>query len=310
MGLFVSLYARQQEISKEAWARVFDESLELLKNYPLPLIGRKSEDTKWGKRLMFSPVGFRKDDKFGEYWRVEGDSLSGRHAESFILQRHFSDSEKLSPQNNDASLSILWQDAENINYFDGDGRTIFHEKTQGYPFHYAMLGVGMLFESRFPRKALVLGDVTVDQAEMVKNWSCTFLKEPLKLPIIMDEVRLWEQLIQDYEGNNSLAMQRFFTLYRGTFSCMEAFVRLGLGEEALEDFLSKELSNAPSLCTKRVFKMVKPLMESLGLSKTMGMLQRINEGFPQGEKFDYTSFAETLASKFITIAPAPPWPQF
>ena len=301
MGLFVSLYARQQEIGEEAWTRVFDESLELLKNYPLPLIGLKGEETKWGKRLMFSPVGFRKDDKFGEYWRVEGDSLSGRRAESFILQRHFTDDEKFSPKKYNSSRSILWQDAKDINYFDGDGRTIFHEKTQGYPFHYAMLAVGMLFESRFPRKALVLGDVTVDQVEMVKNWSSTFLKEPLKLPIIMDEVRLWEQLIQDYESDESSAMQRFSTLYHGAFSSMEAFVRVGLGEEALEAFLSNELSNASSLGTTRAFNMVKPLIETLGLSKTMGMLERINKRHPKQEKFDFANFAESLASKFITF---------
>lgn len=300
MGLYIYLYARQQEIGEEAWAQVFDESLELLKCYPLPLIGLKGAETKWGKRLMFSPVEFRKDDHFGEYWRVEGDSLSGRRAESFILQRQFSDDEKRRPNKYNHSRSILWQDINTIDHSDVDGRTIFQEKTQGYPFHCAMLAVGMLFESRFPGKVLVQGDVTVGQAKMVKKWADGLLKEPLAMPIIMDEVRLWEQLMQDYKGDYSLVMERFSTLYRGVCTSMEAFVRMGVDDERLEALLSEQLSG-DVLGTIYAAHRVDPLIDTMGLPKLLGMLHRISEKRPKEKRFNFTDFAESLATKYITF---------
>lgn len=42
---------------------------------------------------------------------------------------------------------------------------VFGDKTQGYPYHFAVLAAAMLIEERFPRDAMVWGDIDDGQAE-------------------------------------------------------------------------------------------------------------------------------------------------
>ena len=51
------------------------------------------------------------------------------------------------------------------------------------PFHYYMLGVGMLAEDRFPSAAFVSGDIDRFQAEKARDKIRAILKRDVNLPL-------------------------------------------------------------------------------------------------------------------------------
>ncbi|MFZ2959240.1 MAG: hypothetical protein WA705_20325, partial [Candidatus Ozemobacteraceae bacterium] len=300
MGLFVFLYVQPEQIPARKWRQTFDESLELLQNYPIPLVGLAWEETKHGKRPMFSPVRLRKDKENGGYWRVEGDAMSGEHGETFSLTRGLCD--KSTKVENSDLRDVIWIDKENLDCNSGNGKVIFDSKTQEYPYHYAMLAVGMLVESRFPGRAFVTGDITLEQAQHVINWANGVLKTPLSLPVIMDEERLWGRLIKAYDGDMDSVVNRFSTLYRGACSDLEALVKCRVAPEFLERFVEQRLDAFSSLDQIGAMRVVVPLFETLGLDVTLDLLGRINQRRKKGKAFDFPGLAESLASKFITFS--------
>jgi hypothetical protein len=299
MGLFVFLYAQIDKIPAKEWQIAFDESLELLKAYPLPLVGLKWDSTTYGRRAMYAPVDLRDDDKHGQHWRVEGDARSGNHGETFRLKR------KVIAEGTGANDThdVLWQDKEDIDDYRGHGQRILHGKTQGYPFHYAMLAAAMLFESRFPERALVLGDITPEQAESVLDWSQGILKSPLELPIVMNEKRLWSRLTHIYKDDVPSAAKRFSALYRGKLSVIEALYELGMDIPDLENHIESGLNHYKTLSQRGPMRRVINMITALGLRSSIEMLHRIDQRRGKDIKFDFIELAEILVAKYINATP-------
>lgn len=96
--------------------------------------------------------------------------------------------------------------------YDFGGTTVFESKTQGYPYHYAVLAVGMLLESSFPRHALVRGDFTRRQCEQTAEWTASILGRRLPLPVLVDKPRLWSRLLEAFPD---LAIESIIRRFRG-----------------------------------------------------------------------------------------------
>ena len=88
-----------------------------------------------------------------------------------VWQRHI---EEIPTQKTAFRGKDMWQDfwrrplaatPEQLDDSPVHGRDIFGNKTQGEPFHLAVLAVAMVIETRLPRQAFVFGDFDRQQCE-------------------------------------------------------------------------------------------------------------------------------------------------
>lgn len=228
MGLSIYLHVNCHAIDDERWEAAYLTSLQLLEQFPGPLAGRICEDVGRFHRLVVTKNIVRDVDSPEEHWEIDRELGSGRSAEPFVLYRHLEHYRKRferrggnPPETTGDVLrtSVIENDEEPDwpDWYAVGGYRIFNGKTQGYPYHYAVLAVGMLIESFFPRHALVRGDITRRQAEQTAEWATGVLGRPLPLPLIVDGPRLWKRVIEGFPGSRPLdaAVQRFRALLVG-----------------------------------------------------------------------------------------------
>ncbi len=87
MGLFINLNVNPQHIEPQQWEATYDESLLLLKRFPLPLMRFTSEEVLGQKRRVFTSSIVQGESTADEHWQICGDMISYRYAESFRLYR-------------------------------------------------------------------------------------------------------------------------------------------------------------------------------------------------------------------------------
>ncbi len=208
MGLFVNLYVNHHSIPDESWEKTYQESLLLLEKFPIPLMRLQREEIRGQKRNVFTTHLIKEENTSDEHWEIDGDLLSYQQAESFRLRRHF-----FKKNSEYDHKHILWAEEDGLEYTNGNGINLFGNKTQGYPYHLAILSVGILFENRFPHNIFVIGDIDRTQAESVIAWMNTILTTPVIMPICLDGPRLYAQLNALYD-ESALAIRRFKTLSR------------------------------------------------------------------------------------------------
>ncbi|KPA19155.1 hypothetical protein MHK_000639 [Candidatus Magnetomorum sp. HK-1] len=194
MGVYIQLKTLNQYIPKNEWSALFDESLQLLKSKNI--MGLRSDVIQYEgqpevKRSYYSRnIEMEIDDPAKHHWDVVGDIDSLLTAESFFMYRNPSNIE--SNQEPDDNIDIIQALIEEVDSDDyGDYNTIFNSKTQGYPYHYILLAVGMLVEDRFPKYAIVSGDIDRYQAIEAQKIIKDILKKDVALPVVTE----WERLI-------------------------------------------------------------------------------------------------------------------
>jgi hypothetical protein len=214
---------------------------------------------------------------------------------------------------------VLWAEAGDLlDDFRGNGRELWDSKTQGCPYHLAMLAVGMLVESRSPRAAYVIGDIARDQAEQVKLWADALLEEPLELPVCVDPDRLYRRLFDLY-GEEWLTIRRFSTLFRGSSSELWAAIVRHADRPAVRRWLAEGLGSVDLLRSGRAADAAFRYLEATG--DVAGLIETVREiawsRDRERETHSLETLLETLCSRSITIPPeergvAPverlPWP--
>jgi len=118
-----------------------------------------------------------------EGWKVEGDARTLRTAETFELSRR-----QPHARVGDPEQDILHLLAEQC------APDAFFAKTQGEPYHVAMLAVAMLFETRFPGAAIATGDLDEASAGKAAEWVDSVLGTKLMPPVLLDSDRIRERL--------------------------------------------------------------------------------------------------------------------
>ena len=145
------------------------------------------------------------------------------------------------------------------------GTLLFGNKSQGYPYHYCMLAIGMLLECSFPKQAVVHGDINRAQAEQTLAWAEAVLRRPLTLPIVTDAPRLWPRLLSAYDGDHALAVGRFLELFSDVEdSRWDAVLRLEPGPDAtvLREVFRAELGHYQRLNQRGALELVKALYQA------------------------------------------------
>ncbi|WP_251552390.1 hypothetical protein [Neobacillus muris] len=169
IGTYISLSILPNNILQSEWEKVYEESLELVKAFAFAHV---EEREYWGFRVLVYAQAHEKL-KPEKHWAIVGDLRSKQYAETFKLYR---DLNKYKVRKVDIVASdILFQEDQQVWAFDS--------KTQGYQYHLYILAIAMLIESRFPKSAIVSGDIDFEQCIKSKEWANQHLSQPVDLPI-------------------------------------------------------------------------------------------------------------------------------
>jgi hypothetical protein len=223
MGIFIRLNFDPRGVKKSAWRKAYSESLKLLNAYEFCNIVNDTEtfsDCKW---IYARRAGECKlyDGQTG--WRVCGDLPTLNNAESFFLHKDLDYYRKGYKKAAKSSADIYSQFAcENYynaktNHIKLRATRIFHEKTQGYPYHLYILAIALLIENRFPRKAAVFGDVTLGQMRKAIEWANTVLTDKLELPDRCYDKKLLNRIKPDFP-DECTCLNAFFILSLNDYS--------------------------------------------------------------------------------------------
>jgi hypothetical protein len=169
LGTYISLSILPKNISNSDWEDVYEESLKLVKSFPFAHV---EEREYWGFKV---PVYAHANEKIipERHWAIMGDLHSKQYAETFRL---YKDLEKYKAQQKyRVKRDILLEEEQQVYVFDS--------KTQGYQYHLCILAIAMLIESRFPKNALVSGNIDLEQCIKAKDWADQHLSQPIKLPV-------------------------------------------------------------------------------------------------------------------------------
>nr|VFJ53571.1 MAG: hypothetical protein BECKFM1743A_GA0114220_101168 [Candidatus Kentron sp. FM] len=246
MGLFIHLTINPKDIPPNDWEAAYQESLTLLRAFPVPLMRIAREEIRHTARYTYISDLVWDPGTPNEHWRVVGDAVSGRHAEDFLLFRHKEKQFKTIFGPPDIQGDILWVPPDDAPFYStGNGIDIFGQKTQGYPYHLAVLAVAILLETRFPDQCYLSGDIEPMQVENMCRWVSKTLNTSVVTPICMDAKRLYRRVSTLYE-NPRHVMERFQALFGGCQAeKFEALLRYAGRPVVLKRF-KQELGEYPS----------------------------------------------------------------
>lgn len=187
MGEFIHL-AISKSVTKEEWENVYNDTLDLIKNFPL---AEKRKVTIHGvdmfclaktEERFFSTGWDGREKKLG--WGANGDIETLAVAEKFILLRDLIGENEVEADAGDAMLGACqlylnygWKDERFTHVYREWG-----DKTQGEPYHIYLLAVACLIEARLGTKAFVYGDITWEQCKSAIEIANEFLDEKIEMP--------------------------------------------------------------------------------------------------------------------------------
>ena len=309
MGVRILLFVKGDGIGADVWERVYAESLVLLRNFPAPLMRLAVESVGEEERYSFTSETVRDHDTHEERWVVEGDMTTRIPAEPFELYRYhdrqFPTDDFFAPAGPN-SEDVLWaKPTDEPHDIHGNGRMVWNSKTQGRPYHYAMLAVGMLVESRCPGCAYVTGDIDLSQAEEVRQWATPLLEEPLALPVCVDPDRLYERLSAIYEEEEHV-VSRATGLFLGSDTELHRALIRHAGSATADAWFKERLADFDSLSFVGASELVTSFLEATGdVARLVEIIQEIASArageTDEGAGFSLDGLLHELCSRFITI---------
>nr|VFJ59055.1 MAG: hypothetical protein BECKDK2373B_GA0170837_10802 [Candidatus Kentron sp. DK] len=305
MGLFVHLTINPEGISPGEWEATYLESLTLLRAFPAPLMRIKQEEVGSKSRFSYISDLVWDADTPDEHWRVVGDSASGRHAEDFLLFRHLERQFRTMFGPLDIEGDVLWAPTDRLSYGDGNGINLFGNKTQGYPYHLAILAVAILLETRFPEQCYLSGDIEPVQLGHMCRWVHKTLNTPLITPICFDGQRLYRRISALYEDPRH-AISRFQTLFGGSDEeGFESLLRYAERSAVLDVFI-EELAGYTSLTQYGAIQLVsKFLSATQDLDQLIHIVLQIAQKGDKGDKseeWDLAALLRMLCRHYLTIS--------
>ncbi|MGC4118211.1 MAG: hypothetical protein QM765_27405 [Myxococcales bacterium] len=296
MGIHVILDIDPDGIEASAWNAIYEQSLALLEAWQPRLLGYGTRLVEGVRVPLYARTlrsGVGAPDK--ACWSVSGDRESLRTAECASLYRdlsHYRPRRAKRSQTSDLLLSAARRD-------DGtcEGVRVFGDKTQGHPYHLAVLAAAMLVEERFPLHAMAWGNIDRGQAEKARCLAAPILGRELPLPVRTDPPQLLERLRQAF-GPDELG---------------DAFLRVHLGG-AWPGSVEPVLRELPGASGARPWKrllaghakaseagVVLLLVDWLNAGRDLREACRFACLDPQGPRFEPEAFVRSLARTFVAI---------
>ncbi|MFP4067926.1 MAG: hypothetical protein ACLFS5_10570 [Spirochaetaceae bacterium] len=311
MGVHILLFVNGDRIGSDIWERVYAESLVLLRAFPAPLMRLAVENIDEERRYTFTSEIVRDRGTREERWIVDGDMKSRTPAEPFELYR-FHDrqfpTDDFFATAGPNSEDVLWaKPTDEPHDIHANGCMVWNSKTQGRPYHYAMLAVGMLVESRCPGCAYVTGDIDLSQAEEVRQWVNPLLEEPLALPICVDPDRLYNRLSEIYEKEEHV-VSRATGLFLGSDTELHRALTRHAGRATADAWFKQRLADFDSLSHVGASELLTSFLEATGdVARLVEVMQEIASAparvTDEGAGFSLDGLLHELCSRFITIPP-------
>lgn len=297
MGVHVILDIDPRGIDEPAWTAVYDETLALLEAWQPRLLG-------WGWRsiegiqvpMYLRSIRSNEADPRKAAWSVVGDRESLQTAESLSLYRDLGHYTERRIQG--ATDDIVIAAAAPAKVDTGGPVQVFGDKTQGCPYHFAVLAAAMLVEERFPRQAMVWGDIDRGQAEEARRMAAPILGRELPLPVRVDAARLLERLRARYDADALPgAFERVFL--GEADERHEAVLRAFPGEKGAQQWLHALAGHkAPSSLGG-----IRLVIAWLNAGRDLREACRLACLAPEGPRFSPEAFVDALASTWVAIPP-------
>lgn len=294
MGIHVHLSINPRDISASDWESTFAETLSLLSAWQPALLALNHRELYGVKLPVYTRSLLRNEGTAKECWRVVGDRQSMRMGETHELARHLKRyGEGVETPGGDL---VAWAASPEREYTDGPA-TVLSNKTQGYPYHLALLAAAMLVEERFPLAAMVSGNITRAQAEVAQRLAAPLLGRELPLPVRVDAPQLAERLSRVYTGGElPAAFQRVFV--GAPYDSIEATLRQFPGEAASKAWL-RDLAafRADQHGATRL------LVAWLNSGRSIADAARWACNHPEGPGYSQEDFARLIGSAWTLLSP-------
>ena len=248
MGIFIHMNI-SKSVTKREWKNVYEETLQLVKNFPLA--ERRKVTCKGIETICLVPTVEREQtygwnkEKTRKGWFADGDYETMHTAEEYSLYRELVQEDEFDIDAGDALLGAL---PAYLNYDWDDPRcshtySIWGAKTQGEPYHMYLLAIACLIEARLGEKAFVYGDITKGQCKKAVELANKHLKKPIDVPDRCDMERFYRR-ISKLQMSEKEQLNIFNTLYLGTKDGEYGeYVRSRYSEEACEEYWKGVFAN-------------------------------------------------------------------
>lgn len=248
MGIFIRL-SISKSVTKEEWKKVYEETLQLIKNFPFAerrkikihdidticLIRTEEQEDRDEWNPNKTKIG----------WNTIGDYDNMHVAENYYLPRDIVEDNKVEPDAGDAMLQAI---SVYINFDLEDERfhhtyNIWGNKTQGEPYHIYLLAVAALIEARLGTKAFTYGDITRGQFKKAVEIANKYLNEPIDIPDRCDMERLLIR-IKKLPLSPVDQLTVFETFFLGTQDVgVGAYVRQMFDDDVIDEYWKHKFKN-------------------------------------------------------------------
>ena len=241
MGICIHI-GISKSVKKEEWKKVYEESLQLVKAFPLA--EKRNVICKGIDIICLVPTEEQEetygwnDKKTRMGWCTVGDYETMHTAESYYLPRDLIEDNDVESDAGDALFGVL---PTYMNYDGADKRfcntyNIWGNKTQGEPYHIYLLAIACMIESRLGEKAFVYGDITSGQCRKAVELANKYLVEPIDVPDRCDMKRLWKRTSKmSFSEKEHLAVfERFFLGVKD--AAFGEYIRNMFSEKACDEY--------------------------------------------------------------------------
>lgn len=248
MGIFINM-SISKSVTKQEWEKVYEESLKLVKAFPLAerrkvncrgidtycLVPSVEREQVYGWNNEIKTMG----------WFADGDYKTLHTAEKYSLCRDMVTDDTYDADAGDALLGILpicldyeWDDSKCSHIYN-----VWGAKTQGEPYHMYLLAIACLVETRLGKNAFVYGDITRGQCRAAVELANKYLDNPIDIPDRCDMERFYNRVsrLQLSRKEQFIVFDRF---YLGTKdSEYGEYIRSKYTEEMFDEYWRKKFEN-------------------------------------------------------------------
>lgn len=298
MGIFIHL-AVSRAISQEEWEPAYEESLRLAKAFGLC-------DSTWKKKYdrdLYCLIPTEEIMVRGKKaWCAVGDLNTWHTGEDYCLYRDFSWEE---PRQEgvcyDPLMSILpaymnidWEDPRTKGSF-----SLWDGKSQGEPYHIALLAIALMLETRLSGKVVPYGDITRGQCNEALKMLEKFVEIPVETSVRCDLHRLFARVIRlPLQANEQVAAFRY--LYLGAQDqTYHAFVKSHFTKKAIQLYWERNFEKT----MPGTIGFSQSVKEYLSMEKTAeglaALCRYVDLTEPKDGKMRYSQFLESIMQTYI-----------
>ncbi|MCL2151741.1 MAG: hypothetical protein FWH57_02100 [Oscillospiraceae bacterium] len=254
MGIIIVAELLPQDVTPKQWEQAYEEALRLVDAYDfLDIIYDKEKYAKYNLTWAYAEKSKERDINGDTGVGIYGTYSGCISAERQYLYRDLNcyfkidwhTRKTIQPDSNvlrchDALIGRLYDIKELEKYHDYND-TALGCKTQGYPHHLYLLGIGLLLEDRLGKAFTIHGDITRGQIIAAIKWVNTVLDKPISIPCVMDNAKLIKRL-QAFVPRENLLESFMDLTFNVHDEAMYQFLQWHFSEEEFAEYWKKRIS--------------------------------------------------------------------